>query len=212
MDEPSPAGPALGKHGLATLERARLEGRPVRLRRSIPGADRLEGFVLGTGPVWTLLANCVDHRPDGWTAVRTTDLHRVRDRGGEESLTVRALRRRGLWPLRPPGARLPLDDLPGLLTAACAEYGLIALHTEHRDPAVCRVGTVTALRPASLRLHEVDPEARWHAEPTKFRFKDVTRVDLGDHYTSVLREFAGPRPRHPTGTQEAGSPSGEPAS
>ncbi|MEU3566230.1 hypothetical protein [Kitasatospora sp. NPDC006786] len=204
MDAPDPAerrpadrapdSPALGRKGLATLERARSEGRPVRLRRSIPGADRLEGFVLGTGPVWTLLATCTDHRLDGWSAVRTADLHKVRDRGGPESLTVRVLRRRGLWPVRPPGADLPLDDLPGLLTAACAEYGLIALHTERRDPGACWVGTVTALRPASLRLHEVDPEARWHPEPTKFRFEDVTRVDLGDHYTSVLREFAGPRP------------------
>ncbi|MFF4383042.1 hypothetical protein [Kitasatospora sp. NPDC001547] len=176
------------------LDRARAEGRLVRLRRAIPGADRLEGFVLGTGPVWTLLAVCTDHRLDGWTAVRTADLRTVRDRGGPEGLTVRALRRRGLWPAHPPGADLPLDDLPGLLTAACAEYGLIALHTEHRDPDVCRVGTVTALRPASLRLHEVDPEARWHPEPTKVRFADVTRVDLGDYYTAVLREFAGPRP------------------
>ncbi|MFD4658923.1 hypothetical protein ACFWP2_25205 [Kitasatospora sp. NPDC058444] len=198
MDEspgnPGVSGQGLGRKGLATLERARREGRPVRLRRSVPGADRLEGFVLGTGPVWTLLAACTDHRLDGWTAVRTADLHKVGDQGGPESLTVRALRRRGLWPVRPPGADLPLDDLPGLLTAACAEYGLIALHTERLDPDACRVGTVTALRPASLRLHEVDPEARWYPEPTKFRLRDVTRVDLGDHYTSVLREFAGPRP------------------
>lgn len=194
MEKPRSGRPGLGKRGLAALERARVEGRPVRVHRAIPGADRLEGFVLGTGPVWTLLAACADHRLDGWTAVRTADLHEVHDQGGEESLTVRVLRRRGLWPARPPCAELPLDDLPGLLTAACAEYGLIALHAEHRARDACRVGTVTALRPASLRLHEVDPEARWHPEPTKVRFADVTRVDLGDHYTGVLREFAGPRP------------------
>ncbi|MFE6054201.1 hypothetical protein ACFQ6N_25910 [Kitasatospora sp. NPDC056446] len=198
MDPRDPDRPGLGSKERAALDRARHEGRPVRLHRSIPGADRLDGFVLGTGPVWTLLASCTDHRLDGWTAVRTTDLHKVRDRDGgqdgEPGLTVRFLRRRGLWPVRPPGADLPLDDLPGLLTAACAEYGLIVLHTERRDPDACRVGTVTALRPASLRLHEVDPQARWHREPTKVRFADVTRVDLGDHYTDVLREFAGPRP------------------
>ncbi|MEV8322878.1 hypothetical protein [Kitasatospora sp. NPDC056731] len=179
---------------LAVLDRARHEGRLVRLRRTLPGADRLEGFVLGTGPVWTLLANCADHRLDGWTAVRTDSLRKVRDLGGPETLTVRALRRSGLWPVRPPGADLPLDDLPGLITAACAEYGLIALHTEHHDPDACWIGAVTSLRPASLRLHEVDPEARWHREPTKFRFADVTRVDLGTHYNAVLREFADERP------------------
>ncbi|MFE4361186.1 hypothetical protein [Kitasatospora sp. NPDC056800] len=194
----------MDQHHHAVLDRARAEGRLVRLHRTLPGADRLEGFVLGTGPVWTLLATCTDHRLDGWSAVRTAGLRKVRDRGGEEGLTVRALRRRGLWPVRPPGADLPLDDLPGLLTAACAEYGLITLHTEHLDPDVCRVGTVTGLRPRSLRLHEVDTEARWYPEPTKYRLRDVTRVGLGDHYTSVLREFAGPRPDR-DGT-EAGSP------
>ncbi|MFB7907752.1 hypothetical protein ACFC1T_15070 [Kitasatospora sp. NPDC056076] len=181
-------------HHRAALDRAHREGRPVRLRRSIPGADELEGFVLGTGPVWTLLAACTDHHLDGWTAVRTTDLRKVRDLGGPDTLTVRVLRRRGRWPVRPPGAELPLDDLPGLLAAACAEYGLIALHTERNAPDSCWVGAVTAVRPASLRLHEVDPEARWRPEPTKFRFSDVTRVNLGTRYNAVLREFAGPRP------------------
>ncbi|WP_316527146.1 hypothetical protein [Kitasatospora brasiliensis] len=176
------------------LDRAQAEGRLVRLRRTLPGADRLEGFVLGTGPVWTLLANCVDHRLDGWTAVHTCSLHKIRDRGGEESLTVRSLRGRGLWPVPPPRAELPLDEHSGLIAAASAAYGLIALHAEFIDPDVCRVGTVTELRPRSLRLHEVDPEARWYPKPTKYRLRDITRVDLGGHYTDVLREFAGPRP------------------
>ncbi|MEU1283851.1 hypothetical protein [Kitasatospora sp. NPDC005856] len=34
----------LGRKGLATLERARHEGRPVRLRRSIPGTSVLREF------------------------------------------------------------------------------------------------------------------------------------------------------------------------
>ncbi|MGW3180917.1 hypothetical protein ACWDD9_16775 [Kitasatospora sp. NPDC001119] len=101
----------MDQHHHAVLDRARAEGRLVRLHRTLPGADRLEGFVLGT---------------------------------------------------------------------------------------------VTGLRPRSLRLHEVDTEARWYPEPTKYRLRDVTRVGLGDHYTSVLREFAGPRPDR-DGT-EAGSP------
>ncbi|MFE4975767.1 hypothetical protein ACFRAR_27145 [Kitasatospora sp. NPDC056651] len=176
------------------LDRARAEGRLVRLRRTIPGADRLEGFVLGTGPVWTLLARCADHRLDGWTAVHTHALHKVRDEGGEESLTVRSLRGRGLWPVRPPGADLPLDDHAGLLAAASAAYGLLELHAELIDPGMLRVGTVTGLRPRTFRLHEVDTEARWYPEPSKYRLRDITRVDFGSHYTEVLGEFAGPRP------------------
>ncbi|MFB7618951.1 hypothetical protein [Kitasatospora sp. NPDC056181] len=177
-----------------TLDLAVRDGGLVRLRRSLPGADRLEGFVVGTGPVWTLLANCTDHRLDGWTAVRTADLRKVRRIGGEDGLTVRALRRRGAWPVRPPAGDLPLDDLPGLAEAASRAYGLIALHTEESAPDVCWVGAVTGVRPKSLRLHRVDTEARWYDEPVKFRLDRITRIDLGTHYTAVLREFAGERP------------------
>ncbi|MFD0275910.1 hypothetical protein ACFVHB_18665 [Kitasatospora sp. NPDC127111] len=183
---PSTATPA--------LDHAPRGGGLVRLRRSIPGADRLEGFVLGTGPVWTLLAACTDHRLDGWTAVRTADLRKVRRVGDEDGLTVRALRRAGDWPVRPPAGDLPLDDLPGLVEAASRAYGLVALHTEESAPDVCWVGTVTGLRPKSLRLHQVDTEARWYEEPTKFRLGRITRVDLGSHYLAVLRDFAGERP------------------
>ncbi|MBV2151496.1 hypothetical protein [Kitasatospora sp. SUK 42] len=194
----------MNKRDHDVLDRALDEGRLVRLRRTLPGAERLEGFVLHTGPIWTLLANCADHQLDGWTAVHTCTLHKVRDRGGEESLTIRALRGRGLWPLRLPPADLPLDDHAGLLAAASAEYGLVSLHAEHIDPGILRVGTVTELRPRSLRLHEVDTEARWYPKPGKYRLNDITRVDFGTYYTEVLREFAGPRPER--NAAEAGSP------
>ncbi|MFE2430820.1 hypothetical protein ACFXJ5_29275 [Streptomyces sp. NPDC059373] len=63
----------------------------VRIRRSIPHADPIEGFVLDVSESWTLLARCVDLRLDGWTAVRTADITRVKRLGGGDSMTVRVL-------------------------------------------------------------------------------------------------------------------------
>ncbi|MFF8830923.1 hypothetical protein [Streptomyces sp. NPDC015131] len=173
------------------LDKAVRTGRLVRLHRSIPDAERLEGFVVGTGPAWTLLAVCSDIRLDGWAAVRTPDITKVRRRGDETSLTVRALRRSGQWPVRMPDPAVELDDLPALVRSAGEGFGLVAVHAEHRDPDCCWIGAPVRLRRASLRLREVDPDARWSDEPTTFRFRDITRVDFGDHYARVLREFAG---------------------
>ncbi|PBC67421.1 hypothetical protein BX265_8023 [Streptomyces sp. TLI_235] len=188
---------------LERLDTAVRTGELVRIRRHIRGADRIEGFVVAVGPAWTLLASCTDTRLDGWTAVRTADIATVRHRGDETCLTVRALRRRGRWPVRPPAPEVPLDELPDLVAAACRGFGLVALHLERHRTDTCWIGTLTEVRRKSLRLHEVDPAARWHRSPTKFRFKDITRVDFGGHYEQTLDEFAGPRP----GAEPLGEPS-----
>ncbi|GGU49246.1 hypothetical protein [Streptomyces lavendofoliae] len=179
---------------LRRLDRAVRTGGLVRVHRAIPRADRFEGFVVGVDAGWTLIARCTDIRLDGWTAVRTADIVKVRRRGDGNCLTIRALRRRGRWPVRMPEPAVRLDTLPALAESASAAFGLITLHVERHMPDVCYIGALTELRRASLRLREVDTEARWRDGVSAFRFKDITRVEFGGHYEKTLREFAGPRP------------------
>jgi len=182
-----------GSRTLKRLERAARTGALVRVRRSVDGGERLEGFVVAATGGWTLLARCVDLGLDGWTAVRTADVVKVRQRGDESSLAVRALGARGQWPVRVPEWPVQLDGLPELLAVVGEVFGLVSLHLERQVAQACWIGAVAELRAKSLRLHEVDPEARWHAVPTKFRYRDITRVDFGGRYEETLREFAGPR-------------------
>ncbi|WP_138905453.1 hypothetical protein [Streptomyces albidochromogenes] len=176
---------------LRRLDKAVTTGRLVRVHRSVPRVEWIEGFVVGASPAWTLLARCSDIQLDGWTAIRTADITKVRRQGDETCLTVRALRRRGQWPVRMPAA-LALDDSAALLRSAGRAFGLVSVHAERQVPDVCWIGAVKKLRPRSLRLREVDTGARWHADATTFRFKDITRVDFGGRYEETLREFAGP--------------------
>ncbi|QGV82291.1 hypothetical protein [Streptomyces ficellus] len=180
---------------LRKLDRAVRTGELVRIRRSIAHADRIEGFVVGVSPAWTLIAPCSDVQIDGWAAVRTPDIVKVRRRGDDTCLTVRALRRRGQWPVRMPGRAVPLDGPAALAESAADGFGLITVHAERRRPDACWIGALTAVRRASLRVREVDPDARWQDDVTTFRFKDITRIDFGGRYESVLREFAGPAAR-----------------
>ncbi|MCU7826685.1 hypothetical protein [Kitasatospora sp. DSM 101779] len=178
---------------LRRLDRAVRSGELIRVGRSIRGADRIDGFAVAASPGWTVLAVCTDVQLDGWSAVRTADITEVRRRGDDTCLTIRALRRRGQWPVRPPLPAVPPDDLPGLLQAAGRGFGLIAVGRERQQPDACWIGAVAELRPKSLRLHEVDPDARWHPDVSGFRFKDITRIDFGGRYEQTLQEFAGPR-------------------
>jgi hypothetical protein len=36
----------------------------------------------------------------------------------------------------------------------------------------------------------VTPDARWDEEPTRFRYEDVTRVEVGDGYATALFRLA----------------------
>ncbi|MEV7558617.1 hypothetical protein [Streptomyces sp. NPDC089795] len=178
---------------MARLTEAVSSGVPVRLHRSvIRDADRLDGFVVGVGAAWTLIALCGDFRLDGWAAVRTADITKVGWRGGTDCLTVRALRRRGQWPARAPEPALTLDGLADLAQGASRAFGMVSLHREHDAPDACWIGEVAAVRPKSLRLREVDTEARWCPELSKFPFEEVTRVGFGGRYERILQEFAGP--------------------
>ncbi|MFJ3830109.1 hypothetical protein ACIPWI_19365 [Streptomyces sp. NPDC090046] len=177
---------------MARLDEAVSSGALVRVHRSgIRDADRLDGFVVGTSAAWTLIALCSDVQLDGWAAVRTADISKVRRRGGEDSLTVRALRRRGLWPARAPQPELALDGLAELAEGASGAFGLVSVHVERHAPDACWIGEVGAVRPKSLRLREVDPDARWQPKPSKFPFKYVTRLGFGGRYERTLLEFAG---------------------
>ncbi|WP_030722071.1 hypothetical protein [Streptomyces sp. NRRL S-237] len=178
---------------MTRLSEAVSSGAPVRVHRSaIRGADRLDGFVVAASAAWTLIALCSDVQLDGWAAVRTADVTKVGRRGGTDCLTVRALRRRGHWPARAPEPELALDRLADLAQGASRAFGLVSLHVERDAPNACWIGEVAAVRPKSLRLREVDTEARWRAGLSKFPFEDVTRVGFGGRYERTLLEFAGP--------------------
>ncbi|WP_329095000.1 hypothetical protein [Streptomyces sp. NBC_01439] len=178
---------------VARLAEALSSGALVRVHRSaIRGADRLDGFVVGTSAAWTLMALCSDVQLDGWAAVRTADVTKVGWRGGMDCLTVRALRRRGRWPARAPEPELALNGLADLAEGASRAFGLVSLHVERDAPDSCWIGEVAAVRPKSLRLREIDTEARWHPRLSKFPFEDVTRVGFGGRYERTLLEFARP--------------------
>lgn len=153
--------------------------------------------MLGSGDAWTLLAPCADVRVDGYTAVRTGDISRVKRRGDENALTVRALRRRGQWPVAAPAGGVRPGDTAELLTTAAAHYGLLGVHTEHLTVDSLWIGALLRVGPRSARLHLIDPEARWYDRPSKVRLADLTRIGFGGRYEETLREFAEPRPGWP---------------
>ncbi len=178
----------------ARLERARERTELVRVRRDIRRAERITGYVVALGEGWVLLAPLEGGiLLDGYTALRLADVESIkRDKDGEDFVR-RALDLAGHWPPRAPEGVM-LDDDPSLVASAARAAGLIALYEERSDPEVCHIGKPQDWNKRSVSLLEVDTDANWQEDGTKFKFADLSRIDFGGRYERVLERLAGPAP------------------
>lgn len=175
------------------LESALKEQSLVRVSRVIRRSDKIDGFVVGIGQGWVLLAE-LDHGIDlnGFQALRLQDLAKVDVRGGPETFAGRALAARSQWP--PMSAEVDLDSLTGLIQSAAEAAPLVALFIEEEDPGVCFVGRPTSFTSRSVRLLEISAEAQWNREPSEWRLANVTRVEFGSRYEEALALVGGAPP------------------
>ena len=166
----------------------------VQITRSIRRADRLEGFALDIGRGWLLLHRAShDMFLDGYVAIRVGDVKKVTPWGGTDGFPARALEHFGETP-RALASALDLKSTRTLLPAVAAVTPLVTIHIEGKDPTVCYVGKAIGASPKALWLLEISPGAKWETEPTKWPFRDITRVEFGGRYEQALHAVGGDPP------------------
>lgn len=174
------------------LQRAKDELALVRIDRG-RDVDSVEGYVVGVGVRWLLLAFLDDAIVlDGHTALRLQDVRRVRFRtnGG---MAQQALTLRGQWPPALPAEPIDLDDDRGLFTSLLTQP-FLNVQPENDNPDVCYIGAPEGLGDRSLRLLEITPRGVWGTRTTKYRVQDITRVEIGGRYEQALLSVAGTAP------------------
>jgi hypothetical protein len=174
------------------LARAAEKLELVRLRRGIPGADEIEGYVLDIGAEWVLLSR---FDPgvflNGSEVVRRSDIVGAGKRPSRQ-FGRRALELHGEWPPTLPGWEVPLDDVGSLLFAVAERRPLLTIYVEADDPDACFIGAPVKVGRRKLSLVEVSPRAVWDAKPTKWPLEDITRIDFGSRYEQALYDVGGP--------------------
>ncbi len=184
----------MGKRHVRTLERlvaARDDADLVRIERR--DCDDVEGYVVGLGREWVLLA-VLDYTIvlDEHAVLKISDVRRVRRRSRGD-MAQRALELRQQWPPAAPQHPIELDDLRSLLTSLVNEP-LVTIHQEQDEPDLSFVGAPIEVGTRSLQLLEVTPHGVWNSKPTKHRLDTITRVEVGGRYEQALLSVAGPRP------------------
>jgi hypothetical protein len=182
-----------GRDVRAQLEKAAVEQALVRVSRSIRRSDKIDGFVVGLGREWALLAVLdpnVHH--NGYVALRLRHVSKIKRRGGPETFVGRAVAARGHWP--PVVVDVDLDSVADLIRTAAEVAPLVTLHIEQDDPDVCFIGRPLRYTRRSVHLLEITPQADWKADLSKWAVTDLTRVEFGGRYEEALALVGGPAP------------------
>jgi len=175
------------KRNRRELEAAQTAGEPVLARRNLWKADHLEGFVVAVSRRWAVLNLVYDVDLNGWSAIRLDTLREV-ERQPADAFITRALAWAGEGP---EPLDLATDSIEELLRSASTAFPLITLYTEAADPAVCAIGRPQRIGARRVRFLDLTSAAEWSAEPRSFLLEDITRVDLGARYETVLHHLAG---------------------
>ena len=173
-----------------SIEKAARDGRLVRVVRR-KNWDRLDGSIVRVGTKWLLMAIEFDAGFNGHALIRKSDVRSVWAYP-TAGFAQKALVAEGHWPL--PGLDgIDLTTTQSVLRSAAHVAPLISVFYEQHDPDDCRIGLPHDFRRRRFRLKLVTTAAEWDAD-TVFRYRSVSRIDLGGAYERRLAAVAGSAP------------------
>jgi hypothetical protein len=162
--------------------------RVVEFDRKPIDRDLLCGFVLEFTDRLTLIGLLDEDRfdLDGYVVFRNSDVRRWRP-VREDSVLVRALRLKGIKPVRKRG--LSIASWPEVLKTANALFPLIAISREVVHRNACQVGRLFSMNRVSFELKEILTDGSWDV-CYRYKFRDLSRVEFGSGYADALARVA----------------------
>lgn len=175
------------KRNRRELAEAMSAGEPVMARRNLWKADHLEGFVVAVDQDWAVLNLVYDVGLNGWSAIRLDTIRDV-ERQRSEAFVTRALAWAGEGP---EAVDLDTSTVERLLRSASARFPLITVYTEAADLNVCAIGRPQRIGSQMLTFLDISSAAVWATQTRGLRLVDVTRIDMGARYETVLHHLGG---------------------
>lgn len=174
---------------MISLRQAMEERTLVRFARRFERGC-IRGYVLDIGPRFFLVGLVNDRiRPDGFECFRIRDV-RFLTADPTATFVELALKKRGYRPPKKPDVNL--ERTAAILESAGRDFPLLAIHRERAEPGVGSIGRVVGIRRGRAHLLEINPDATWNSQPTRYPLKEITRVSFGGDYEDALHLVAGP--------------------
>lgn len=81
-----------------------------------------------------------------------------------------------------------------LLASASRQADIIAIHLETLDQEPLVIGRLIKSRNKSFEMHYVGRDGLWAKETERWKYRDLTRIEMGGRYLNALNRFADPYP------------------
>jgi len=168
---------------------ALVRGGPEMLKRigRASSSDDLDGFVLGIGELWVLIATLSESiYIDGFALIPLGEIVDVEDRSDEMRFVQRALALQRSWPPPRPAVPIDLNDTAAMFKAIAATAPVVTVFTERVDDDVCFIGVPRNITAESLMLREIRYDATWSVKPSTWSFAEITRIEFADRYSGII--------------------------
>lgn len=173
------------------IDDASTDGRLVRVVRK-KGWDRLDGSILRSSTKWLLMAVEFDAGFNGHALIRRSDVRGL-EAGPSAQFIQKALAAEGHWPL-PELDGIDLASTQAVLRSAARVAPVVSIHYEQDHLGECLIGVPRDFGRRRFKLQTVGPSAEWDTEDSVFRYRSVSRIDLGGAYERRLAVVAGAAP------------------
>ncbi|WP_028050289.1 hypothetical protein [Cellulomonas sp. URHD0024] len=151
-----------------------------------------DGFVIAMTEDWVVMHTLADGvYLDDIVMLRLGDISRVWFRDDD------AYHHRAVEALDKSVAVFDCDDSVDaceLLKVASATAEIFAVRLEMLDREPLAIGRLTRLRKKSFDLHYVGRDGVWANQVERWKYQDLTRIELGGRYLQALNSFSDPHP------------------
>lgn len=165
--------------------------RLIEIDRSPLSKENMWGFVAYAGESFVVL-NIVSENffLNGFTIIRTNDIRRYKIVEDREDMIRYVLSQRYSSKFLEQFS-IDSDELHdfSFLKTIHKYYPLVTILREEMDETICSIGRIEELKNRIFLLRELSTTAQWEGV-RRFRYSDVTRIDVGGKYEEGLWMYA----------------------
>jgi hypothetical protein len=171
-------------------------GQLVRVFRDGIEDGAVVGYVEAYGDQLALFS-IVDEavRYDGFEVLYIDDITEIEIPHPHAEFHEDALQLQGL--VRPEAPSLDLDEPRGFFESVMERAPLVTLYREIAEPDDVYIGAVRDVDDRFVTIIEVTPDAEFEHAPTKLLIEEVTRINFGTAYETLLLAVASRRGNRP---------------